>query len=525
MKKISKSKLLNNNRVKKLLFIIAFILIFLRILSYAWCSDDAFHIYTMAKNLLTGNGFTPTPGLRVNVATCPFWALIVVFGMLFWNNPYAIGMIFNLLFSGIALVMLFRQIYKKENWFFVLVFVSLILCLSRTYLSYTTSGLENALILLLSTLYLEVFFQNEFFSKKELFKIALLEGLIAFTRMDCALIFSFTSAYAFLLRYKKYKSDFSCFSWKKLFSVVPIALIGLSPFILWEIFSLFYYGSFVPNTALAKLNTGFPLGDYLIRGFWYTVEFGIYDFFLLSIIFYFIFYAAKKFSRIHRVEKIFLIASGIMLYFVYIIYIGGDFMSGRHFLALFYISLITSVKQIHTVDFKLTIGTLFLVTFLISSILFLNKQPCMVCDEREYYYQDTGLIPIITDYLKNGETTIITKNIGNGIQWFYGNKQSYESRLYDPLLSRLPATYYPDWRVGHMGRKMPKGYRETLDTGENYIEDPDLAFYYSKLRFVISGNLFSSYRIKELIKFQLGTYDSYLQRYIDKDKQENLLQF
>ena len=112
LEKIRNNKSLNNSRTKKLLFVTAFILIFVRILSFAWCSDDAYHAYVMSANLLDGKGFTPTPGIRVNVSTCPLWTLVVTLGMVIWNNPYAIGMIFNLLFSGIASFMLFRFIYK-----------------------------------------------------------------------------------------------------------------------------------------------------------------------------------------------------------------------------------------------------------------------------------------------------------------------------------------------------------------------------------------------------------------------------
>ena len=538
LEKLRKNERLNREKTKKIIFVAAFILIFLRILSYAWCSDDAFHIYTMAKNLLEGNGFTPTPGLRVNVATCPLWALVVVFGMLFWNNPYAIGMIFNLLFSGIALFLLFRLIYKKDNWFIVLVLVTSMLCLSRTYLSYTTSGLENALILLLSTLYLEVFFKNEYFSKKELFKIALLEGLIAFTRMDCALIFSFTSAYVFLFRYKKDESDSACFSWKKLFSVIPIALAGLSPFIFWELFSLFYYGSFVPNTALAKLNTGFPLSDYIERGVWYTIKTGVWDALIVVLPFCFVLYVGKEFLKKYKIDKFFLVVFGIVLYFCYIIYIGGDFMKGRHFLTLFWIALFSFVQI--KADFRMFFVRVFVlvtVMFTVIAILFINRTtreyftnlvnnaPRGFCDEQDHYFNNTGLRKVVSDYMKHGKVTIILNCPNRGIQWFYSNKSSYEYRLYDPLLSRLPAIYSPGWRIGHMERKMPEGYQKTLDTGENHIEDAELAFYYSKLKFIISGDLLDWKRIKEILKFNNGVYERYLKSYIERKNLKYLDRF
>lgn len=134
--KIEKKESLNNPTTKNLLFVLAFILIFLRILSFAWCSDDAYHAYVMSANLLAGNGFTPTPGIRVNVSTCPLWTLAVTLGMALWNNAYAVGMILNLLFSGIALFMLFRLIYQKDDWPVVLIAATAVLCTSKTYLSY-----------------------------------------------------------------------------------------------------------------------------------------------------------------------------------------------------------------------------------------------------------------------------------------------------------------------------------------------------------------------------------------------------
>ena len=136
LEKIKNNESLNNPSTKKLLFIVAFILIFLRILSFAWASDDAYHAYTMSANLLAGNGFTPTPGIRVNVSTCPLWTIAVTLGMVVWNNAYAVGMFLNLLFSGIALFMLFKFIYKKDDWLIILSAVTAVLCTSKTYLSY-----------------------------------------------------------------------------------------------------------------------------------------------------------------------------------------------------------------------------------------------------------------------------------------------------------------------------------------------------------------------------------------------------
>ncbi|MBP5591376.1 hypothetical protein J6Y50_05925 [bacterium] len=437
--------------------------------------------------------------------------------------------------------MLFKLIYKKDDWFVILLTTTAVLCTSKTYLSYTTSGLENAQILMLSSFYLTVLFKNEYFSKKELFKIALLEGLIAFTRMDCALIFAFASAYVFLFRYKKDEKDSGKFSLNKLFQVIPIAILGLLPFILWEMFSWFYYGSFVPNTALAKLNTGFPLSDYLIRGVWYAVKSETWDVFILFIPFCFVLYVGKEFLQNFKIEKFFLTASGVLIYFFYIIYIGGDFMRGRHFLSIFWIALFSFVRlEVDLGKFFAKILMSALVMSVVIAVLFikvetreyftdlLSSSPCWFADEHAVYYEHTGLINVLHDYLKRGEITIIRRSPNKGIQWFYGNKQylsykntedsSYEYRLYDPLLSRLPAIHEKNWRVGHMDRKIPAGYQKTLDTGINYIEDKNLAFYYDKLKFILSGDLFELERLKETVKFNAGVYNNYLLQYIKDNK-------
>lgn len=36
------------------------------------------------------------------------------------------------------------------------------------------------------------------------------------------------------------------------------AVVAFSPVIIWEVFSIIYYSSFAPNTALAKVNVEYP---------------------------------------------------------------------------------------------------------------------------------------------------------------------------------------------------------------------------------------------------------------------------
>jgi arabinofuranosyltransferase len=68
-------------------------------------------------------------------------------------------------------------------------------------------------------------------------------------------------------------------------------------------------------------------------------------------------------------------------------------------------------------------------------------------------------------------------------------------------------------RIGHLERPIPDGYLETLMTGENQLQDRNLAAYYDKLRLVTRGPLFSWERLKTIVEMNLGKYD----HLIDKD--------
>ena len=82
--------------------------------------------------------------------------------------------------------------------------------------------------------------------------------------------------------------------------------------------------------------------------------------------------------------------------------------------------------------------------------------------------------------------------------------------LADPLLARLPAKDQQHWRVGHIEREIPAGYRETLASEQNKIEDQNLSAYYDYLSIVTQGPLWNRERFKAIIEFQLGRYDKYL---------------
>jgi hypothetical protein len=81
--------------------------------------------------------------------------------------------------------------------------------------------------------------------------------------------------------------------------------------------------------------------------------------------------------------------------------------------------------------------------------------------------------------------------------------------LTDPLLARLPAVPALS-RPGHLSRTLPRGYAESLASGENRIRDPHLARYYEKLRLVTRGPVWSAERLSAVLALNLGLYDQLL---------------
>ena len=106
-------------------------------------------------------------------------------------------------------------------------------------------------------------------------------------------------------------------------------LLGLLPMIFWETFSIIYYGSFVPNTALAKVNNGVPLFKNLSKAYEYFKFNLLNDAVTLSIVF------LAVLCGLFKRNITLLLATGIILQIVYLCYVGADYMLGRFF-ELFY---------------------------------------------------------------------------------------------------------------------------------------------------------------------------------------------
>ena len=503
------------------------------VLLLGWQSDDSFHGYVMVKHLLEGNGFVYNIGERVCSTTSPLYTLSCAIPYAITREIYFTTLILDVIYSASAYYIFAFKICRTREQVITGFFAFIG---SKAFVSYTTSGLENSLLFLFMGLMIWQYMKRDFFDSKHLFLLALTFSGIALTRMDNVLFFIPVMLYVYL--FKRENTSFIKCVW--------IGILGLLPFFLWEIFSFLYFGSFVPNTAYVKIGTGITLMDYIKHGilyYWFTL---LNDAVVLIVPLAYVFMTV-----VLRKIKYLLVSLGLVLYGIYLLSIGGDFMMGRHFTGMLYISVLSvtmmfnrekdyfdTIRRMRTTFSILVIGLMCWSFTFGSSIgslyLFGHQYSSNISDEREYYFDTTGFYNNIRSLVKTGrscwrdtwndESPDLLRKQGfrgdildnaAGIL-VYKNSDLYLNDTYclgDPLMSRLPAVYQTSWRVGHLRRICPEGYRDSVYEDENRIEDEDLHAYYDRIRLITRGEIWSLDRIKTSIEMILGKYDVLIENY------------
>jgi arabinofuranosyltransferase len=539
-----KEKIKNERWVKY--FCLLFVMLF--IVLNAWQADDAYHSHKMSYNFANGNGLVYNVGERVSASTAPLNTILVGIVYKIIGNMNIASMLLCFVFSFNAVLMLFNGSCKGR---INIVLATLLLMICKSFISYTTSGLENSLLFFLFAWLLRIYFNNDAFDKKSILLSAFVISLILIARMDNALL-AFPILLFVLIKRKN----------TNLAAAFRCIFIGLLPFIVWEIFSILYYGFPFPNTAYAKLGTDIPLSDYVMHGIAYFVDTFIDDpvvlvFPTLCIIQSI---ALKSFKHIA-------VSAGIVLYYIYLLYIGGDFMWGRHFTVPFFISifsLFVSVKKGKEETGRggggiavLLIAVLALRCIAVNAEILnyatlpnildniLGKGNRSALDERRYYFSTTSLMRNIYRSLRGKSSMELYRALWDftpveqaqalhyqgdiiefapGILMFYGADNIYINDAYalgDPFLARLPAKYEKDWRIGHIRREIPNGYRESVQTGINMVKDNNLAQYLDIIwEITRSKYIFSKSRIQKIININLGKYQYLIDRYYGKQTNE-----
>lgn len=336
-------RMTNMTFIKKpsLLYLLSLALAVSVFLKNAWITEDAYIYFRSIEQLFEGHGPIWNPHERVQAFTSPLWFYILALARIFSHDVYLNAIVISLILWIVTLPIL-KKIFENDT---VLLTSILLFLASSGFFDYTSSGLENVLAYFLISVYIlhytKLFSFDESGSLKETLKkqhvrlIFLAFGLIICVRHDLLLLILPPTIYV---------------AWKnsKIFSIrqwYALGVIVMSPFILYSLFSLFFYGFPFPNTAYAKLNTGINQIGLFKQGMKYFIASFKYDIATLLIITGSL--AINFFSPSKKYLKP--LSCGVLLNLSYICYAGGDFMQGR-FLSYAYmvsvISLLLGFKNI-----------------------------------------------------------------------------------------------------------------------------------------------------------------------------------
>jgi arabinofuranosyltransferase len=488
----------------------------------AWVSEDAFITFRSIDQLNAGNGPRWNPHERVQAFTHPLWFWLLGALSQLVPNLFFASLVLGLLCTLGALAILWKLLRRVRGTptavLGILAFIS-----SKAVIDYSTSGLENSLShLLLLALLLASYLWFQAARPRHLTIALGIAFLLVVTRHDSVVL---TLPIVVLLL----ASGRERLGWPRTLGLLAIAS---TPLLLWESFSLIYYGFLFPNSAYAKLFYGQTPLLALPRGLWYLTFSAVLDPLLLAVP------IACMIGLRSSDRSVRALALGIALHAGYVVWIGGDYMAGRFLTTSFIASLfviLSSIKEQHLA--RVAIG---LALWLIWPLHPLNPLADRysgitsggVADERAYSSAATpeacalslaigGLCPEHPwirqgkDFADSDRLVVFRTGVGT-FGYAAGTEKIIvdEFAIADALLARLPTTKVID-RAGHLSRDIPAGYLEGLESGINQIEDAHLREYYDKLRVLTQAPIFSRHRLNTIVRFNLGRYDHLLDKYLE----------
>ena len=477
----------------------------------AWVGDDAFITFRSIDNFLNGYGMRWNVTERVQSFTHPLWFVLLTPVVAVTGNPYLSALALSAALTAVAVGLMMAAV-RGRPW--QAAFLIVAMGLSKAFTDYSTSGLENALShALLVGLMGSVITPAERRGRAAF--VGLLVALVALTRLDLVLLAG-PIGLAALRRVRR---------------TLPAFLLGLTPLLAWEVFSVIYYGVPFPNTAYAKLATGIPGRDLLRQGVTYVLDSLERDPITLFVI-----TAGVSAALVRAGTRVAGLAVGG--YLIYVVRIGGDFMSGRFFSAPFVVSLCllgrlpwpaSVAGRVGPLAVALALGFAVPTPTVLSGPAYATSwtqifSPSGIVDERGPYFQRMGWLtpdgprsfPSHTAELaqkiaraKATHPRVFTHDTVGLAGYLTGpDRQIIDVlALTDPLLARLPAK--TPWRIGHYARELPEGYYETVTSGRNQIADPRIASLYEVIREVTQGPIWSPRRWRAIVALNTGRTDDW----------------
>ncbi len=451
------------NSLNTFLFLAIVTIYLISVIQQTWLGEDGFIFLRYAQNLSNGNGLVFNLDERVEGFTSPLWVfLISLISSIIKINLNATVILTSYILSIASIYLLLKD---KKNLVNNIPIGIYIIISNSAFIDFSTSGFETPLtFFLISLLCLAI--KNNYLSEKPLMS-GVIVALLILNRPETALIFIYL---LFRKLLKFFSPDLS--NKPKLIGntfkfITPVAVLCIP----YQVFRMFYYSSFFPNTFYEKKASYL----YIEQGYNYLSDFILSYPVSCSIIFLLISIELikTKFSYFKIIHHQVFIACTLI---AYVLFNGGDYMHGRSLLIPF-IFIAFVAPDIRLNFFKNSFGKI-IVHILVISFLFLqapitkkeSKEINYVNDERNHFYGPSQFSIAYLSDLLSGEIpgsygwrdrglyykdvankldqpiTIHFPNIGF-FSYAAGNNVNIIGPLIDFYRSKLPLRYRG--KVGH----------------------------------------------------------------------------
>jgi arabinofuranosyltransferase len=525
------------------------------VVRHAWAAEDAFITFRTVQQFVHGDGLRWNVDERVQVFTHPLWMFACVPFYAIFRDVATSASVLGVLCTFGTWLALGTRYARRPAVLLLGVFAPLIS--STAIRLYATSGFENSMSFLCFSVYAVLLLRGLDRAQTPWFWLAFVGSLGVVNRLDTVLFYIPPMLFVMLSRWRELR-------WGHF-------LAGYIPVIAWLLFSTFYYGFPYPNTALAKINEEFPRYILVRQGLFYGVDLLQRDpAGFLTLIF------GASLTLTHGVRAclpgtsdrrralgITSLGLGITLYCVYVVWIGGSFLSRRHWsvpivgaaillaetLELLARGVVAEAKRgelAAALSRRLRRPALWagaVTVALVAGLVFVRGPDVDPKKLARQLYPDSsrverprkildvsaGRMELTRNFTwrtSDGGVTFIrkgerlrAKGIGQtttiGITAITAGRKTIiidEYALSDPLLARLPPERFR--MAGHFKRAVPAGYLTYRESGSLAGMDPDLRQYYEPLRLIITGPLFNWQRIQTIWRFNMGAYDHHRDAYV-----------
>lgn len=512
---------------KHVLFITGLALFLFVFFKNAWVADDAYISFRSIEQFFAGNGLRWNMDERVQVFTSPLWFGLLLVARVFTSNLFIASILLSVA-CCVAALWFARKIIRDDcQW---LVFV-LLASGVWAVMDFSSSGLENPLLFLLSAMFLRYCFAYVEACDNRLRQLCFNRllwtlGLLSITRHDVATLVAIPSIYIIALAWKD----------KSLLYILQHSYRAWLPLLIWTVFSVVYYGVPFPNTAYAKMLHGIPRNELIDFGKLYLQVSFRFDVFAMLVVGFLS--LRVLWMREPLVISIWL---GVLLNLFYVVYVGGDFMVGRFIAEPVFFAALALCTPVRTTLARrwllLAIIALSGWSLLTASPLRLKPDSGFDIHEGRRHYSWNGILNERNFYFKTNSLWAWLHHDNDEIfpahKWCEMGRRATETgkqasdfggigmygycaglqlividnlALGEPFLARLPKPPERSWRAGHFHRDYPRGYYDSRLSGENKLRDPQLAQLWDDTALAVRAPLFSLLRWQAIWRLNTGYY-------------------